>query len=380
MIIVEGIQTNNLKNVDVKLPLGELIWVNGISGAGKSSLAVDTLYQLGKKQYLDLLGEESYRQLQVKSFEGLPPSICIQSQAIGFRKRSHLIHVLGIDKAFFALIQKDLHWKCDVCGKSLYPNVLDDFYKELCDIEVGSALRVLSPIQQGHTKEYLLSQGFVRIWKGEQEVRIEDLEEETPSGYVVIDRLKKKDSNLERLWGSLESALQYNDEKISVWTQAKYFTYSTKISCGEHGGDFDTPSWKHLSIRHQSGVCAKCLGMGELDNIPCSACSGIGISPKNLFLNNISVDDIFGWSIKDLHSYIQSHVASTSYVNLRQRLLSSLELCINLNLDYLGIFRLSKTLSSGEFQRLRLLRFLSQKMTSVLVVLDEPFALSLIHI
>src|SRR5213594_46236 len=82
-IVVEGARQNNLKGINLKLPLGELIVVTGVSGSGKSSLAFDTIYAEGQRRYVETFSPYARQFLdrmdrpQVDAVEGIPPAIAI---------------------------------------------------------------------------------------------------------------------------------------------------------------------------------------------------------------------------------------------------------------------------------------------------------------
>ena len=82
-ILVRGARQNNLKNLDLDLPLNELIVVTGVSGSGKSSLVFDTLYAEGQRRYVETFSPYARQFLdrmdkpQVESISGIPPAIAI---------------------------------------------------------------------------------------------------------------------------------------------------------------------------------------------------------------------------------------------------------------------------------------------------------------
>ena len=82
-IVVEGARQNNLKGIDLKLPLGKLIVVTGVSGSGKSSLAFDTLYAEGQRRYVETFSSYARQFLErmdkprVDRVDGIPPAIAI---------------------------------------------------------------------------------------------------------------------------------------------------------------------------------------------------------------------------------------------------------------------------------------------------------------
>src|SRR5581483_3312922 len=82
-ILVRGARQNNLKNIDLDIPLKELVVVTGVSGSGKSSLVFDTLYAEGQRRYVETFSPYARQFLdrmdkpQVESISGIPPAIAI---------------------------------------------------------------------------------------------------------------------------------------------------------------------------------------------------------------------------------------------------------------------------------------------------------------
>ncbi|HPL15043.1 MAG TPA: excinuclease ABC subunit A, partial [Candidatus Aminicenantes bacterium] len=93
-IILRGVRVHNIKNVDVDIPLNAFTVVTGVSGSGKSSLALDTLYAEGQRRYIESLSSYARQFLErmdkpdVDSIEGLPPAIAIQQKAATKNPRS----------------------------------------------------------------------------------------------------------------------------------------------------------------------------------------------------------------------------------------------------------------------------------------------------
>jgi excinuclease ABC subunit A len=92
-IVVRGARQNNLKNLDLDIPLGELVVVTGVSGSGKSSLVFDTLYAEGQRRYVETFSPYARQFLdrmdkpQVDSIAGIPPAIAIDPTRCAHRAR-----------------------------------------------------------------------------------------------------------------------------------------------------------------------------------------------------------------------------------------------------------------------------------------------------
>ena len=116
-IIIKGARVNNLKNIDVTLPLGEFIVVTGLSGSGKSSLAFDTIYAEGQRRYVESLSSYArqflgrMRKPECDYIKGLPPAIAIEQEVQGIVR---IEFVVGKDGSISQMkVLKSLSKECD---------------------------------------------------------------------------------------------------------------------------------------------------------------------------------------------------------------------------------------------------------------------------
>ena len=93
-ILIKGARVNNLKNIDLEIPLGRFVVITGLSGSGKSSLAFDTLYAEGQRRYVESLSAYARQFLgrmhkpEVDYIKGLPPAIAIEQKTVSRNPRS----------------------------------------------------------------------------------------------------------------------------------------------------------------------------------------------------------------------------------------------------------------------------------------------------
>src|ERR1700737_2806792 len=124
-IVVRGARTHNLKNVDVALPLGQLIIITGVSGSGKSSLAFDTIYAEGQRRYVSSLSAyarqflEQMEKPDVDSIEGLSPAISIEQKTTSRNPRSTVATITEIYDYLRLLYASIGQPHCPQCGKAI---------------------------------------------------------------------------------------------------------------------------------------------------------------------------------------------------------------------------------------------------------------------
>ncbi|KLO24887.1 MULTISPECIES: excinuclease ABC subunit UvrA [unclassified Marinitoga] len=284
-IHVKGAREHNLKNIDVKIPKNKLVVISGLSGSGKSTLAMDTIYAEGQRRYLEsvssyarmFLGE--LKKPDVEYIEGLSPAIAIEQKSVSHNPRSTVGTVTEIYdymRVLFARIGKPFCPKCNIpVEKSSIDEIIDKVYKEFDD---SSRIYVFSPIakeKKGEFKkeiEQMKKNGYKRI---EIDGEIFDLEDivSLKKSYrhtlnLLIDRLKLKKENFERLYEAIELSLKESDGFVEIRELdnneniIKSKIYSEKLVCPECGFTFPEITPKLFSFNSPYGACKDCHGLG----------------------------------------------------------------------------------------------------------------------
>src|SRR6185295_6101805 len=138
-IHIHGARQNNLKNLDVDLPLNELIVVTGVSGSGKSSLVFDTLYAEGQRRYVETFSPYARQFLermdkpQVDAIEGIPPAIAIDQTNPVRTSRSTVGTMTELNDHLKLLYARAATLFCRGCGKPVARDTPDSIFGFLKD-------------------------------------------------------------------------------------------------------------------------------------------------------------------------------------------------------------------------------------------------------
>ena len=136
-IVVRGARQNNLKSLDLDIPVNELIVVTGVSGSGKSSLVFDTLYAEGQRRYVETFSPYARQFLdrmdkpQVDSIAGIPPAIAIDQTNPVRTSRSTVGTMTELNDHLKLLFARAATLFCRRCGKPVRRDTAESIYDEL---------------------------------------------------------------------------------------------------------------------------------------------------------------------------------------------------------------------------------------------------------
>ena len=204
-IVLKGARQHNLKNIDVSIPKNKLVVVTGVSGSGKSSLIMDTLYAEGQRRYVESLSSYARQFLNrmnkpdVDYITGLCPAIAIEQKVTTRTTRStvgSLTEIFDYLKLLFARIGKTYS---PVSGEMVKKQEVSDVVDYILSCPPSSKVELLAPLVRHENRplrkelEILLQKGFTRVMLGQKRTELEDLlGEETDSLqediHILVDR------------------------------------------------------------------------------------------------------------------------------------------------------------------------------------------------
>jgi excinuclease ABC subunit A len=272
-IRIRGARQNNLKNLDLDLPLNELIVVTGVSGSGKSSLVFDTLYAEGQRRYVETFSPYARQFLdrmdkpQVDRIEGIPPSIAIDQTNPVRTSRSTVGTMTELNDHLKLLFARAAVLHCRDCGKIVRRDTPASIREHLGALarEHGDPPLLLTfpvPIPANFTeteiKGLLTAQGYTRI----HEKRGDTLQ-------VIQDRLRWSSADPARAGDAIEAALKVGQGRIDVYPQltagepGKPWRFSTGLHCPDCDINYKDPSPSTFSFNSPIGACETCRGFGR---------------------------------------------------------------------------------------------------------------------
>ena len=230
-IEVRGARQNNLKGVDVDLPLGKLTAVTGPSGSGKSSLAFDTIYAEGQRRYVETFSPYMRQFLdrmdkpRVDEIHGIPPAIAIGQSNPVKTSRSTVGTMTEINDYLKLLWPRIARAFCPSCGREIRPETAKSISEEIvraCAVKnvlVTFWISVPSKTQPRDFFDFLQQQGYLRIWIGNEIVRVDADSKIKRLGarvQVIQDRITITEENRARLVEAIETALRFGKGKLNV--------------------------------------------------------------------------------------------------------------------------------------------------------------------
>ncbi len=264
-IVIRGARQNNLKNLTVSVPNGELVVVTGVSGSGKSSLVFDTLYAEGQRRYVETFSPYARQFLermdkpQVDAIEGIPPAIAIDQTNPVRTSRSTVGTMTELNDHLKLLFARAASLFCRGCGKPVVRDTPETIYaklKERPDERVVISFPVAIPknFSEKEVEELLQRQGYTRIHS-----RSKDLIE------VVQDRLKVGSVEKARVSEALEAALRFGQGKVNLYPdQGAPLRFSSDLHCADCDIHYSEPTPAAFSFNSPIGACEACRGFGRV--------------------------------------------------------------------------------------------------------------------
>ena len=307
-ILVEGARQNNLKGLNLRLPLGKLIVVTGVSGSGKSSLAFDTIYAEGQRRYVETFSAYTRQFLdrmdkpKVDRIEGIPPAIAIDQTNPVRTSRSTVGTMTELNDHIKLLFARAAVLHCKSCSKPVRRDSPGSIYEQLAaglggrtrgaaagrgvrsgvlppgeappepEILITFPIRVLEGFSEKEVIELLAAQGYRRIHR-----------KEGAALEVIQDRVNLSGKNRTRIVEDLEAALKYGKGCAAVYPvdegkktagggrsgsgvglpSLRPLRFSADLHCPDCDIHYRDPVPNLFSFNSPLGACETCRGFGR---------------------------------------------------------------------------------------------------------------------
>ena len=279
-IRIVGAKQNNLKNLSLEIPLYQIIAITGVSGSGKSSLALDTLYAEGQRRYVESLSAYARQflgQMQkpdVDYIEGLSPAIAIEQKSAGSNPRSTVGTITEIYDYLRLLFARIGIPHCPVCKIPIKSQTVQQIVDKVMGLQPDTKIMVLAPVVRGRKGEYarlfenIKKEGFLRVRVDGKLREIEEkihLEKNKKHNIeIVIDRLSVNNKNKKRLTASVETAIKIGEGLVIINEISKNndILFSEKLACPKCGFSMAKLEPRLFSFNNPFGACPECMGIG----------------------------------------------------------------------------------------------------------------------
>jgi excinuclease ABC subunit A len=421
-IELRGVRVHNLKSIDLRLPLGKLIAITGVSGAGKSSLAFDTLVAEGQRRYIETFAPSARQFLErierpdADALENLPPAVAFRAEA-SFDSRATLGTLTETDDLLRMLFARLGRAFCPRCQTPLMARTPDDVCHELQTLAEGTKFVVAFPSDNNDEA--------MGRWRQLGFVRTIELPESQPSNLrsemlVVVDRLITGRTDAARLLESVEQAYSHGEDRCVVLTEARDTdlrafewdsrkwsaeSFSRRLICGTCGFEFPVLEPDLFNFESSLGACSRCSGMGQIATttatkskrsmaasgtatVECPDCGGSRLSAAGRSVRLLdgrtdksahpTIVELRDVKLSELAAFLDEFASSTEsservlVANVLDELSGRLRMLLELGLGHLALNRSPRNLSRGERQRARLAGVLATRLDNALYVLDEP--------
>ena len=397
-IEVRGARAHNLKNVSVDIPLHKLVGIAGVSGSGKSSLALGTLYAEGSRRYLDALSTYTRRRIsqsgrsQVDEVLHVPAALALRQRPgvpgvhSTFGTSTELLNILRL---LFSRVGShccpnghhvppgmnvalDQPFVCPECGVEFYGKGAEDMAFNsagACETCGGTGIvRKVNEAALVPDESLSIDEGAVLPWGN----LMWDLMKQVCGAMgvrtnVPFSELTPEERDIVFHGPAEKKHILYKPKKGDSFAELD-FTYYNAVYTVENA----------LAKVHDEKGLARVAKYLTEDTCPDCGGTRFSESVRSVLIGNLSIADVCKFSLDDLADWIAAvpqtcpNVVRAMAQTIVAEMLEPITRLQQLGLGYLTLDRASSTLSTGERQRVQLARAVRNRTTGVLYVLDEP--------
>ena len=261
---------NNLKGVDVSIPRNRFTVVTGVSGSGKSSLVLDTVYKEGLRRYIDCLSTyarqfiEKVERPAMDDIEGLPTPIAIENRNGVVNSRSTVgttTEIYDYSRLLFAKLGKTF---CPDCGTEVREHSPQSAASILLEDRAREKAVIGFEVPEGTPVSEYMKKGYSMVLRGGETRDIEEVGEFFDAQTrVVAGRAVVGEKSRSRITESLESAFSEGPRALVRLGSGDELVFSKELRCDGCGAPFEEPTPNLFSFNSPHGACGECSGFGR---------------------------------------------------------------------------------------------------------------------
>lgn len=280
-IRIRGARQNNLKGIDLDIPVGKLTVFSGPSGSGKSSLAFDTLYAEGQRRYVETFSPYTRQFLErmdkpkVDEILGIPPAIAIEQHNAVKTTRSTVGTMTEINDYLKLLFPRIAQARCPDCSRAIAPETPNSIALKGEEEAPGETMLVTFGVAApAGTKpddffDFLQQQGYLRVWIDGEVHRTDGpstLKRLPAVVRVIQDRVTLNAASRTRCVEAIEAALRFGKGQVAFIHPGSGVVYphSSGWHCAHCDIDITPPSPGLFSFNSAVGACPACRGFGRV--------------------------------------------------------------------------------------------------------------------
>ena len=299
-IQLRGVEVHNLKSIDLDIPHRKLVVFCGLSGSGKTSLALDTLYAEGQRRYIETFSAYTRQFLQrlerpvAQRIAGIPPAVAVTHKTDNRSSRSTVGMATETNEYLRLLFAKIGRVICQTCGHEVRRESPQSAAELLASLPQGTRFLIAFPVQNLDAG-LLREAGFTRLIVGERFVDATGVTDpgygvgtDGEKGFVTVDRLSAGVA-VQRLRESLEAAFARGNGRAAVFvdspepvvvdgqSRGQAYTldqrtwqelgFSDQMICDHCGRVYQAPEPRLYSFNSPLGACPECEGFGNVVDI-----------------------------------------------------------------------------------------------------------------
>lgn len=398
-IEIRGAKVHNLRNIDVDIPLGKIVGIAGVSGSGKSSMALGVLYAEGSRRYLEALSTYTRRRItqstraDVDEIRYVPAAVALHQRPgvpgvrSTFGTGTELLNSLRLMFSRLAThkcpkcghyhapsldVAAEKELICENCGTHFYgPGAEDLAFNSTGACEKCGGTGVVMTVDRStlvpdETKT--IDEGAVAPWNSLMWSLMTDVcRAMGVRTDVPFNQLTEKERDIVFNGPAVKKTILYKAKKSDTAGELD-FTYYNAVYTVENAlaKVTDEKGMKRVEKFLKTDVCDSCHGTRLSEAARAPRIDGIGLAEATA----MTLSDAIAW-VRHVPETLPEEMRQMA-VNIGEAFLLTARRLVDLGLGYLSLDRASATLSTGERQRMQLAKVVRNRTTGILYVLDEP--------